>query len=194
MLSTEDHANAIAAHLLNGKTFEAKNIGESNFRQLLLGIAGEFRIAQEYIETLEKEYPPDNTTLFLEEWESALGIPDDCFSGAGTIEERQRDVLVKLASLGVQTADDFVRLAAIFGKTVTVSSLAEVAFPPYDVPFLPVDVAAARFIIRVSGENLIANIPPYDVPFTPSSGESVLECVLNKVAPANCRVVFVNTN
>ena len=194
MLTKEDHANAIAAHLPNGKTFEAKNIGGSNLRQLLLGIAGEFKISQDYITTLEQEYFPDQTVLYIDEWESALGIPDQCFSGTGTLEERRRDVVVKLASLGVQTANDFVELAAIFGKVVTVGSLANEVLPPYSVPFNPSSLTAARFVIVVAGEDLVTNVPPYDVPFNLEGNETVMECLFNRVAPSNCGVIFRNSN
>jgi len=40
---------------------------------------------------------------FLDEWERALGIPDDCFDLANTDDERRINILTKLAALGVQT-------------------------------------------------------------------------------------------
>lgn len=188
------HVRALADYLPNGKLFEAKHIQNSNFQQLLRGIAGELFTAQGYIVTLNNEYLPDLTTLFLDEWESALGIPDECFTGTGTVTERRRDVLVKLASLGIQTADDFEELAALFGKTVTVTPLADEAFPPFSVPFFPVGLTEGRFTVVVSGVDLVGGVPPYSVPFDLFRDESILQCLLTRQSPANCNVIFRNLN
>ncbi len=194
MNSLEDHTNALAQYLPGSELFEAKNIDGSNLRSLLRGFAGEFKTAQGYLSTLEAEYFPSGTIIYINEWEGAVGIPESCFSGSGTIEDRQRDVVIKLASLGVQTVEDFVGLAAIFGKAVTVTPLSEEAFPEYSVPFTPVSLPGARFIIVVTGEDLISAVPPYDVPFDLVAGDSVLECLFGKVAPDNCEVIFRNSN
>lgn len=190
----EAHTRALADYLPNGRLFEAKNISDSNFRQLLRGLAGELFTAQGYLCTLEVEYFPDATVLFIEEWERALGIPDECFPGTGSIDDRRRDVVVKLSALGVQTATDFEELALVFGKVVTVTPLSEEAFPPFAVPFNPISLTEARFTIVVSGVDLVANVPPYDVPFDLFPGETILECLLRIQAPENCNVLFRNTN
>ena len=192
--NTEEHADALADYMPNGRLFEAKKIGNSNYRQLLRGIAGELFTAEGYLVSLNDEYLPDQTVLFIEEWESALGIPDDCFNADGTTDERRTNILTKLAALGVQAAQDFIDLALVFGKIVEISSLAEEAFPPFSVPFSPSSFPDARFIIVVTGENLLSSAPPYDVPFDLIVGESVLECVFKKLKPANCGILFRNSN
>lgn len=189
-----EHTRALAAYLPNGKMFEAKNIDDSNFNQLLKGLAGELRTAEGYLVTLGEEYFPDLTVLFLPEWERAVGIPDSCFPGTGDIDERRSRVLIKLASLGVQTAQDFVDLGALFGKTVTVVPLTDLAFPPYDVPFLPVGFPEARFTFIIEGVDLVLNVPPYDVPFSLVTGTNTLECLFNKVKPANTKIIIRNIN
>jgi uncharacterized protein YmfQ (DUF2313 family) len=188
----EQHANSLADYMPNGRLFEAKRISSSNFRQLLLGLAGELFNAQGYIITLEREYLPDMTNLFLSEWEQALGIPDDCFTGTGSNDDRRRDIVVKLASLGVQTAQDFEDLALLFGAVVTVTPLSDEAFPPYAVPFTPVSLTEGRFTIVVTGTDILPDVPPYDVPFDLFNSETILECLFNKQKPANCNVVFRN--
>lgn len=190
----EQHTNALADYLPSGRLFEAKRISNSNFRQLLNGIAGEIFNAQGYILTLENEYFPDLTSLFLAEWERALGIPDSCFTGTGTVIERRRDILVKLASLGVQTAGDLEALALLFGKVVTVTALADEALPPYNVPFNPVSLTEGRFTVVVTGVDLVTGVPPYSVPFDLFRDTSILECLFSKQIPGNCNVVFRNSN
>ena len=184
----DQHADALADFMPNGPLFEAKKIGNSNFRNLLRGLAGELVTAEGYIKTFDEEYSPLTTVLFIEEWERVLSIPDSCFPATGDIDERRVHVLTKLASLGIQTADEFVDLGLVFGITVTVEALDEMASPP-----IPVVLPDARFIIVIKGANLLANVPPYDVPFIPSSSESVLECLFNKLKPSNCKILFVNS-
>lgn len=193
MQTFENHVQALADYLPSGRLFEAKNIHDSNFRQLLRGLSGELFDAQGFIQTLNDEYLPDLTNLFLDEWEQALGMPDDCFPGTGTNDERRRAIIVKLASLGVQTANDFVALAALFGTTITVEPLVESAFLPYTVPFTPLNVQKSRYTIVVTGENLVNNVPPYDVPFDLTDDESIIKCLLVKQAPENCNILFVNS-
>jgi len=173
----EQHVQALADYLPNGRLFEAKSVQDSNFRQLLRGLAGELFNAQGYLVTLNNEYLPDLTTLFLDEWERALQIPDDCFPSTGTVSERRRDVLVKLAALGVQTAEDFEILGTVFGTTIQVIPLIELSLPPYDVPFFPVEETRARFIFVVVGSGL----------------DPVLECLIRKQAQANGGVLFLDT-
>lgn len=190
--SLEEHTQALADYLPNGRVFEAKNIKGSNLRDLLTGLAGELQRVQDYLCVIEKEYLPDQTVLYLDEWEKALGIPDNCFGDSTTESDRRRDILAKLTALGVQTAQDFEELALLFGKVVTVTPLSEEAFPPYNVPFTPVSLPESRFTIVVTGVNLVTNLPPYDVPFTPGNDASIIECLFNQLKPANCTVIFRN--
>lgn len=192
--SLGQHTQSLADYMPGGPLFAARNIQESNFRQLLRGLAGELFTAQGYLITLEKEYFPNATNLFLSEWEKALGIPDDCFSGTGDNNERRRDILVKLSALGVQTAGDFVALGALFGKVITVTPLSDEVFPPHPVPHVPTALPEARFIMKITGENIVSGTPPHAVPHLIVTGESVLECLFNKVAQSNGRLIFVNSN
>lgn len=189
----EDHADALADYMPNGRLFEAKKIGDSNYRQLLRGIGGELFTAEGYLISLDQEYLPDQTVLFIEEWESALGIPDDCFAISESISERRRDILIKLASLGVQTAKDFESLGDIFGISVTVQSGADVGSTfPVTFPFIFFDRASdSRFTIVVDFLVEAASKFPLTFPFTFGSGEiAILECLFSKLKPTNCELIF----
>ena len=190
--SLKDHTDALAQYLPDGRTFEAKNIGDSNLRQLLEGLAGEVRKAQGYICTLEREYYPDTTTLFIEEWEKAVGIPDSCFTGTESIEARRRDVAAKLGKMFVQTEQDFIDLAAHFGVAVTIFQGSTIGEFPYTFPFLLLDNAAsARYTIVIEFTEIPPGAFPYTFPFI--FGEDIiglLECLFNKVKPANCNIIF----
>ena len=184
LFSLEDHALALADYLPNGKLFEAKNIDGSNIKQLITGISGELFNAQGFIKTLNDEFTPDLTNLFLSEWESALGIPDDCFDGSGTNDKRRSEILIKLASQGVQTTQDFVSLALMFGITVTVES-------GTDSSLVFATERDAKFTIVVTFSGAAVAVFPYTFPFVfGGSGLVVVECLFNKLKPANCQVIF----
>lgn len=75
--SKEEHADALATYLPNDENFAAKGIGGTKLRQLLLGIGGTFRNAEDFMEAVWEELDPASTTSFIADWEDALGIPDD---------------------------------------------------------------------------------------------------------------------
>lgn len=181
-----DHVNALAAYMPDGDLFAAKHIADSNFRQLLRGITYELFDAQGYLCDLEEQYFPDATESFLSEWEQALGIPDDCFSGTGDVLERRRDIVVKLAALGIQTAEDFRQLAEVFGEVVAVIPGSE--YTNYPLP-VPAD-DQKRYYIIIEFTPATGGFP-YTFPFTfGSDAIRILECLFVSLAPANCRVLF----
>ena len=191
--SVEDHADALADYMPNGRLFESKKINDSNFRQLIRGIANELFTAEGYLISLNDEYLPDQTVLFISEWESALGIPDNCFSGSGTINERRKNVLVKLASLGVQTANDFEELGDIFGVDVSVHAGVDFSSVfPATFPFIFFNSAKeARFTIIIDFTIQEANKFTLTFPFIFGNKETaILECLFNKLKPANCDIIF----
>ena len=188
----EQYTDNLASYLPNNILFESRHVEDTVLRNLLVGFAGElFRVnglIKEYVE----EIIPDTTVKFIPEYESLLGIPDECFKGERTLDERRRDILVKIASSGVQTADDFVNLAALFGITVTVVSAAEASVFPLILPFQVFDnITEARFTIIVSHTGVTVDAFPYTFPFVFGSSQlAVLECLFNKLKPSNCKVIF----
>lgn len=191
--SRSEHADSLADYLPGGRLFESARAFDSNFRKLLLGLSGELFTAEGYLKTISNEYDINTTNLFIEEWESALGIPDDCFLGNGTLNERRRDVLVKLASLGVQTAEDFEGLGSIFGVTVTVHAGIDFSsIFPATFPFIFFDSAKdARFTIIVDFTVQEPSRFTLTFPFVFGSKEiAILECLFNKLKSANCDIIF----
>ena len=189
----EQYTDSLADYLPGGLLFASKSVQSSNFRKLLKGMSGELFRSNGLLKTYNDEIIPDQTVKFIDEWENTLGIPDDCFRGTGTIDERRRDVLVKLASLGIQTKQDFIDLAALLGVAVTVESGSRRGTFPLVFPVVFFDsVKAARFTIIITFTVEPANRFPYTFPFV-FSGEviAILECLFNKLKPSNCKLVFV---
>jgi uncharacterized protein YmfQ (DUF2313 family) len=75
--SKEEHADAFAAYLSDDDNFEAKGMDGKKLRQLLLGMGLRAKSAEDFLETIWEELDPSSTTALIEEWESAVGIPDD---------------------------------------------------------------------------------------------------------------------
>ena len=186
MFSIEEHTNALAAYLPNGYTFEAKNIDRSNLRALLQGFAFELFLAQGYIQTLEDEYFPDRTILYLSEWEQALGLPDDCFTIDSTNANRLLQIIVKLAHMNLEGTQDYVDLAALFGVTIT-------ATPGLDtIDVIDFDsITTARFTIVIEFPLSTAPAFTYDYPIIFGSLiQIMIRCLFERQKPANVNLLF----
>src|SRR5574343_440466 len=120
--SLEDHTNSLVAYLPGGDLFSAKNEQSSVLRRLFAGLAVQIKLADDTMNEITYHHDINCTVDLINEWESALGIPDECFPGTGTIEERRQQVLIKLSSLGVSTAKGFIDLGALFGFQVMIPS------------------------------------------------------------------------
>lgn len=189
-----EHTDALAAYLPGGDLFVSKKIEGSVFRDLLSGLACEVLNAEGYLKLLQQEFIPDFTIAFLPEWERTVAIPDDCFDGQGTDAERRRDILAKLASLGVQTEEDFENLALLFGFVVNVmSGIDSAEVFPFTFPLtFPLTETDARFTIVVEFTPASTSVFPYTFPFTFGDDSiDILRCLFNNLKPANCQVLFI---
>jgi len=194
--TTEEHTNFLANFLPNGKLFTAKFLEQTNLRKYLKGKSVEFQRVNDLFVTFINELDPNNTTDFLEEWESAIKIPDDCIPLASTVEERRENIVLKLTSLSVQTVEQFTAMALGFGFTITFSYI---QFPPFDVPATPLE------FIPVSA------FPPFDVPATPNfiqgskfevivqsdfdtnpTKANILQCLFKKLSISTYKFIFVS--
>lgn len=193
--SEQQHAKSLGDFMPGGRMFEAKQHPDTNFYKLLLGFAGELFRTEDLLRAFDCNYYIEDTNAFIEEWESALGIPDQCFRGTGTIEQRRRDVLVKLAASGVQTADDFEALAALFGIPVSVVPAGDVGKFPLTFPiFFPLEntpTTVTKFTICVFYQFAEPTVFPlnYPIPFGQSE-INFLECIFNRLKPANTVIHF----
>lgn len=151
---------------------------------LLAGLSGLLLYAENFNYLYSSEFIPSaGGYAFLENWERALGIPDDCFPGPALAdkETRRLHVLVKLASLGVQTRADFERLAELLGFVgTTVQSGIDAGLPEPE----------GQFTIVVNLPFTLAGFPlVFPIPFGTDEFE-FLECLFLKLKPDNCAMVF----
>jgi len=188
----EQYTDSLANYLPGGILFASKRISDSNFRKLLRGMAGELFRVNGLLKEYSEQIIPDQTVKFISEWEKTLGIPDDCFSGSGDLDDRRRDVLVKLSALGVQTQQDFIDLALLFGIEVQITSGTETAMFPITFPFLFFNsLKEARFTIVITFTVAASERFEYTFPILFGGEEiGILECLFGKLKPANCKIIF----
>jgi len=168
--------NSIAQSFPSGRLFEAKDIEGSNLRKLLEGLGIEIGRIEKTIsqDVYENYFINEGFDGLLEEWEGELGIPDTCFTiNNKTRVERIINVIAKLQMSSVITAQDYIDFASIFGIDITIEN-------------------TSKFVMTIRGDNIAGGFPPYDVPFTPTSGSSFVQCIFNKIKPANVEIIYLN--
>lgn len=189
----QQQAQTIANYLPGGKAFAAKNIITSNIRKLLLGFSVEFVTIDELIALFRRDTVPDTTENFIDEWEAALGIPDSCLSGTGTSIQRRLEFLIKLAGYGLQTAQDFIDLALKFGIVINAEGGANRGIYGKEPEIVFGSDKEARFTLVIAPVENIGEKFTYTFPITFGTQDlSTLECLFEKLKPANVQLMYEN--
>ena len=189
-------ADILAQYLRDDNLHEAKNRDDSTLRKILLGLASEWLNFRDKINEVVNEYNPQKTTALIQEWEAFVGIPDDCIPVASTIEQRRLNVLLKLAGINVTTEKQFKNVASILGYNIEVSNGVSTSTFPLTLPFLLISEASAPFTIVITLSSSIKPSGfPLTFPFTLTSQQpAILDCLFNKLKPANTQLFFRYSN
>lgn len=91
--------------------------------QLLRSLAVELQRIDGRLADLLRERDPRTAIETLEDYERELGLPDPCFGGGQTTDERRQLVVALTLMQGGQSPEYFVALAALFGRAVTVEEV-----------------------------------------------------------------------
>lgn len=137
---------------------------------------------------------PSTALMMLFEWESALGLPDDCVIGEiGGISERQRSVVSKLISTGGLNRNYYITIAAALGYDITIMqfrpamcgmSVCGDAINGDEWPFTwQINVPGSTVRYAYSGGTYCGD------PLA-SWGDKQLECSINKIAPSHINIIF----
>ena len=190
--TVEENTQALADLLPQGIAWEAKNIEESNMYKLLRALSKEFTRVQSKINEFVTEHNPETTTNLIEEWERAVGIPDDCFSNTVSLDLRRKQVVAKFAKMNVQTAQDFIDLAAYFGYRVTIKNAEDGSIFPMVFPFIlgEQDWLINTMLVKFIDLDTPNNTFPITFPFTFGGDENIITCVFNKLKPATVVIIF----
>lgn len=190
---TNDEQTGILAQYLRGdQLHESKNINGSILQKVLSGLAVEFLRQRDKLNEVYSEYDPNNTTKFIEEWEDLVGIPDECLTNTGTLEQRRQNILLKLAGANASTEQQFKDVATVLGFDVQITNAIDIATFPLTLPFILVNQSEAPFIIVITlQESVNANILPLTLPFELASDKSeILKCFFEKLKPSQCSIYY----
>lgn len=189
-------ADILAQYLRDDNLHEAKNRDGSTLRKILIGLASEWLNFRSKINEVSNEYNPKITTKLIEEWEQFVGIPDNCIPVASTIEQRRLNVLLKLSGINATTEKQFKNVASILGYNIEVSNGVSTSTFPLTLPFLLISEASAPFTIVITLPSSIKpNGFPLTFPFTLTSQQpAILDCLFNKLKPANTQLFFRYSN
>lgn len=187
----EEHTQALVDFLFGGQLSQSANIQGSNLRKLFMAFACENVRVEDQIATISEQHDINITTDFIEQWESAVGIPDGCFTNTGTLAERRVNVLIKLGRMNVQTIQDFLDLVQLLGFTASLTPGGDVGIFPMVFPLnFFRNEQHARFTIIV---DLVTNNDTFPLPFPvqfASDVNSLVTCILNDIKPAEVSLAF----
>lgn len=194
----KDCSDSLARYLPSGRMFESAWQTGTNLRGFIDALGSELCRVNDVIN--EFDILESGFGLFLSEWESALGIPDDCFTNTGTIAERQANIFVKLAMRGATTEEDYKNIASMLGYVIDVKVGSELSgFFTFDFPIIFFNnPSEQRFTIVIEYSD--ADEPtvngfdyPFPIVFGGENNFNILRCVLLKIKPAHCNMIFINT-
>ena len=171
----------IGDYLPPGVAWSAKRISTSNTYKLLKSVGQQVQILFSDLNKLKEEMDPQTTTDLIDRWEKEYGIPDDIIAVAFTIPDRRNNVILKMAGLNISTLQEFRDLATRLGYTLTIELSSAIRFPPYSVPFYPLSLPGAYFLLIVTGDLSITNVN-YFVNF------------MEKLLPANAGLLLIDTS
>lgn len=188
-LSAADYRNQLAALLPQGPAWALDEAAAGN---LLDAWAEEFARIHGRINQLIDEADPRLTYELLTDYERIFGLPTDCMAGIDqTLEQRRNALLSQMTSIGGQSRQYFIDLAAAAGFLITITefrpftvgmSVADPIYGPDWAYAWQVNAGAAtvRWFSVVSGvgEPLAA------------WGNELLECLIRRFKPAHTVVIF----
>ncbi len=117
--SEKDYSDQLRRLMPQGRawTFHPEGV----MLRLLRGLAGVLaRVEARAHDVTDKEQFPSKTEELLSDWETELGLPDECGTAAETFEQRRYDVVAKYNETGGQSRAYFVALGRWLGLELTV--------------------------------------------------------------------------
>lgn len=186
-----EHGTSVAHFMPNGLLWSGKYNEQNELKKMLNGFGSECARGELALVELFTQRDINLTEQLISEWESAVGIPDDCFTTDKSLEVRRGQVIIKLA-YSPQIIIEFEELARLLGyNDVIVRNLGSNRFPRYNVPFCPATGTECLFTVEVIGTGVTPRNPPYDVPFPLFSDSTLIQCVFDKFKPANVLFVYI---
>ena len=190
--SADDYAGALSQLLPSGRAWP-RDSNSVHFKTLR-AIGRRYEMTDSTGELLLSGAFPSTATVMLPEWETSLGLPDDCaISEINSIGDRQAAVVSKLTSTGGLSPRYFVQMAATLGYTITIT-LFRPALCGLSVCGDPLNGDDWPFVWRVNAPQTTIKYAQAGVSYCGdplrSWGNKQLECQLNRLAPSHLILLF----
>ena len=165
--------------------------------RLLAALATELaRVDGRAIQLVEEADPRTVAELFAD-WERVTGLPDACavaFGGDQSMSQRRAALVGRLTTMGGQSSAYYVGLAAALGYAITISEFSE--FSVNDNVEHALYGAAWNFAWQVNAA--LNTVTEFTIDSTVDDplaawGNALLECVINRLTPAQTTVLFSYT-
>ncbi len=188
-MTAADYLRALVQLLPPGRVYPRG--AEGAFRDTLAALAEEFARIDARADDLVNEADPRTTVELIDDWERALGLPDECTGPLETLEQRRQAIVAKLTDEGGTSRAYYIALAASLGYTITITE-----FRPFTCE-TPIDRGiydeSARFTWMVNAPATTVREATCESPCGDplrSWGNQLLECSIRKRNRATRTVVF----
>lgn len=92
----------------------------SNFYKLIYALMGEFKAFNDFSNAIIEDWNPLTTTNFLEEWQSSLGLPDQCVTYQSSFEDQRNQVISRINFTGQSNINFLSGLCTSLGYEVDI--------------------------------------------------------------------------
>lgn len=188
--SQAEATRQLASTIPDGRAWQAKNLAGTSMYAVVSACAAEFREIQIQIETLAREFDINLTDQLLPDWETSVGLPEECTGQLTSLADRRKAVILRLRKVAFVTKADYEQLAFdLTGLSVTVTPGAEIELFPLDFP-IRLSSGNSYFKLYVTFNDSIGGFPYlFPINFV-STGDNIIRCVFEQIAPANVLLVF----
>ena len=188
----QEQARILANYLRSDKLHNAKNNEDSILFKILMGLAVGWTDFRDNSQLIIDNYNIYNSVKLLEEWEQAVGIPDDIFAVATDIETRKRNILLKISGSRAETSLEFENIGKILGFDIKCETGYQYCRFPLRFPIIFTTAEALPFLIVIT---INKKYQPKTFPFIfPIEFKSdiaiILKLFLDKIKPANTKLIF----
>lgn len=188
----QEQARILANYLRSDKLHDAKNNKDSILFKILMGLAIGWIDFRNNSQLIVDNYNIYNSLQLLEEWEQAVGIPDDVFNIANDAETRKRNILLKISGSKAETSLQFENIGKILGFDIKCETGYQYCRFPLRFPIIFTKKENLPFLIVITIDK---KYQPKTFPFTfPIEFKSdiaiILKLFFDKIKPANTKLIF----
>lgn len=190
--TTEDFADSFQRHMPTGPVWprDPDTTQRAAVEALMPTYVRSWAVACD----IPAETLPASATFLLPEWEASLGLPDPCAGPDQSIEQRQAHVVARLTAQDGPSIPSLTAFAAALGYTITIEEFAP-ARADVTCADDPCYEPEWAFVWRIHAPTTTLEYASADVSFADDPlltfGNAVLECELQRLAPAHTILQFV---